>query len=128
MLFNNIVIVFNGKVFQLKIINYYYLEKEFFVLVEVGVYYNLDLEFVEQVILEVVNQVLFEYKWGVEIYEFFVVYYIFDNFSINFIVMFCIKEYFNCFFVKFMFIKVLYKCYQKEGIVIFFFIIVINLQ
>ena len=118
----------NGKVSQSKIINYYYPEKELSVPVEVGVHYNSDLEFVEQVTLEVANQVLLEHEWGVETYEPFVVYHTFDNSSINFTVMLRTKEYFNRFFVKSMFIKALHKRYQKEGIVIPFPITAINLQ
>ncbi len=96
--------------------------------VEVGVHYNSDLEFVEQVTLEVANQVQLEHEWGVETYEPFVVYHTFDNSSINFTVMLRTKEYFNRFFVKSMFIKALHKRYQKEGIVIPFPITAINLQ
>lgn len=68
MLLNNIVIMFNSKLFNFKLINYYYFEWEFFVFVEVGVYYSLDLELVEKVCIEVVERIFKEYEYGVDIY------------------------------------------------------------
>lgn len=50
--------MFNSKLFNLKLINYYYFECELLVFVEVGVYYSFDLEYVENVCLEVVNIIL----------------------------------------------------------------------
>lgn len=118
MLPNNIIIMPNSVLSQSKLINYYYPEKELSVPVDVGVHYDSDLEFVEQVTLEVAREVLKTHKWGVPEYETFVVFHTFDSSSINFTVMLRAREYFNRFWVKSAFIKALHKRYAEEGIVI----------
>ncbi len=118
MLPNNTVIMPNSKLSQSKIINYFYPEKELSVPVEVSVHYNSDLDFVEQVTLEVARHILRTHKWGVPEYDTFVVFHTFDSSSINFTVMLRTREYFNQFFIKSEFIKALHKRYKAENIVI----------
>jgi small-conductance mechanosensitive channel len=118
MLANNTVIIPNSILSKSKVINYFYPEKELSVPVEVGVYYDLDLDHVEQVTLEVAREILSSHKWGVPTYETFVIYHTFDSSSINFTVMLRTKEYFNRFFIKSAFIKALHKRYAEEGITI----------
>jgi len=126
MLPNNMIIIPNSQLSKSRIINYFYPEKELSVPVDVSVHYSSDLEFVEQVTLEVARQVLIDHEWGVDDYNTFVVYHTFDSSSINFTVMLRAKEYFNRFWVKSAFIKALHKRYNQEGIVIPFPITAIN--
>ncbi len=120
------IIIPNSQLSKSRIINYFYPEKELSVPVDVSVHYSSDLEFVEQVTLEVARQVLIDHEWGVDDYNTFVVYHTFDSSSINFTVMLRAKEYFNRFWVKSAFIKALHKRYNQEGIVIPFPITAIN--
>ena len=120
------IIIPNSQLSKSRVINYFYPEKELSVPVDVSVHYSSDLEFVEQVTLEVARQVLIDHEWGVDDYNTFVVYHTFDNSSINFTVMLRAKEYFNRFWVKSAFIKALHKRYNQEGIVIPFPITAIN--
>ena len=126
MLPNNMIIIPNSQLSKSRVINYFYPEKELSVPVDVSAHYSSDLEFVEQVTLEVARQVLIDHEWGVDDYNTFVVYHTFDNSSINFTVMLRAKEYFNRFWVKSAFIKALHKRYNQEGIVIPFPITAIN--
>ncbi|MBQ4831672.1 mechanosensitive ion channel family protein [Pseudoalteromonas sp. MMG010] len=126
MLPNNMIIIPNSQLSKSRIINYFYPNKELSVPVEVNVHYSSDLEFVEQVTLEVARKILIEHEWGVDDYNTFVIYHTFDNSSINFTVMLRAKEYFNRFWVKSAFIKALHKRYNEEGIVIPFPITAIN--
>ena len=126
MLPNNMIIIPNSQLSKSRIINYFYPERELSVPVEVSVHYDSDLEFVEQVTLEVARKILIDHEWGVDDYDTFVVYHTFDNSSINFTVMLRAKEYFNRFWVKSAFIKALHKRYKQEGIVIPFPITAIN--
>ncbi len=128
MLPNNIIIMPNSVLAQSKLINYYYPVKELSVPVEVGVHYDSDLEFVEQVTLDVARHILKTHKWGVPDYETFVVYHTFDQSSINFTVMLRAQEYFNRFFIKSEFIKALHARYRQEGIVIPYPIRALNTQ
>lgn len=128
MLPNNIIIMPNSVLAQSKLINYYYPAKELSVPVEVGVHYDSDLEFVEQVTLDVARHILKTHKWGVPDYETFVVYHTFDASSINFTVMLRAEEYFNRFFIKSEFIKALHARYRQEGIVIPYPIRALNTQ
>ena len=126
MLPNNMIIIPNSQLSKSRIINYFYPERELSVPVEVSVHYDSDLEFVEQVTLEVARKILIDHEWGVDDYSTFVVYHTFDSSSINFTVMLRAKEYFNRFWVKSAFIKALHKRYKQEGIVIPFPITAIN--
>lgn len=128
MLPNNTVIMPNSVLSQSKIINYFYPEKELSVPVKVGVHYNSDLDYVEQVTLEVAREILVSHEWGVSDYNTFVVYTGFGDSSINFTVMLRAKEYFNRFWVRSAFIKALHKRYAIEGINIPFPIRAINLD
>lgn len=126
MLPNNMIIIPNSQLSKSRIINYFYPEKELSVPVDISVHYDSDLEFVEQVTLEVAREILISHEWGVDDYNTFVVFHTFDRSSINFTVMLRAKEYFNRFWVKSAFIKALHKRYKKEGIVIPFPITAIN--
>ncbi|VUD69195.1 Low conductance mechanosensitive channel YnaI [Thalassocella blandensis] len=128
MLPNNTVIVPNSVLSNSKIINYFYPQRELSVPVEVGVHYSSDLEFVEQVTLEVARETLKSHKWGVEEYDTFLVFHTFSDSSINFTVMLRAQEYFNRFFIKSAFIKALHKRYAEEGIVIPYPIRAINTE
>ena len=116
MLPNNVVLIPNAKLAQSVITNYYFPEQEMAVLVQVGVHYESDLEYVERVTIEVGGEVMKEVKGGVPEFTPFIRYHTFDNFSINFTVILRAKEFVDNYLIKHEFIKRLHKRYAKEGI------------
>jgi small-conductance mechanosensitive channel len=128
MLLNNMFIMPNSAPSQSKLINYNYPAKERSVPVEVSVHYESDLDYVENITLEVARDILAHHEWGVTEHTTFVLSHTFHNSSINFTVMLHAKEYVNRFWVKSAFIKALHKRYKAQGIVIPFAISVINLS
>jgi small-conductance mechanosensitive channel len=118
LLANNMVVVPNKMVVNSKIINYYYPEKELSVLVQVGVHYGSDLEFVEKVTCEVANETLKSLEGGVSEHESFIRYHTFADSSINFSVILRAKEFVDNYLIKHEFIKRLQKRYAQEGITI----------
>jgi small-conductance mechanosensitive channel len=99
-----------------KVTNYYYPQKELAVLVEVGVHYESDLEYVERVTIEVARETLKEVEGGVKDFEPFIRYHTFSDFSINFTVILRAKEFVANYLIKHEFIKRLHKRYAQEGI------------
>jgi small-conductance mechanosensitive channel len=128
MLPNNEIIIPNSKLANTQIINYHAPQQELSVLVEVGVSYESDLEYVEKVTIEVAKETLKEVEGGVSDFEPFIRYHTFDNFSINFTVILRAREYVNHYLIKHEFIKRLHKRYNKEGIVIPFPITTLHFQ
>ena len=118
MLPNNTVVIPNKVLTNSKLLNYYYPEEELAVLVQVGVHYNSDLEFVEKVTIEVGEEVMKNITGGVPEFRPFIRYHTFDDFSINFTVILRAKEFVDNYMIKHEFIKHLHKRYNKEGIVI----------
>ena len=99
-----------------KVINFYLPRTETTVLVDVGVSYDSDLEFVEKVTVDVACNVMEEVEGGVTDFEPFIRYKEFGDSSINFSVILRAKEYTNRYLLKHEFIKRLHKRYNKEGI------------
>lgn len=128
MLPNNVVLIPNNKLSQTIITNYYLPEKELAVLVQVGVHYNSDLEYVEKVTIEVAKEVMREVHGGVSEFEPFIRYHTFSDFSINFTVILRAKEFVDQYLIKHEFVKRLHKRYAKEGIVIPYPIRAINYE
>jgi len=118
MLPNNVVLVPNAKLASAIITNYYLPEKELAVLVQVGVDYGSDLEFVERVTCEVGKDVMRTVQGGVPDFEPFIRYHTFGDFSINFTVILRAKEFVDQYLIKHEFVKRLHKRYQEEGITI----------
>jgi small-conductance mechanosensitive channel len=115
---NNMVIIPNKVLVNAKIVNYHYPQKEMSVLVEVGVHYNSDLEYVERVTIEVAKETLKDVPGGVADFAPFIRYHTFSDFSINFSVILRAKEFVDGYLIKHEFIKKLHKRYAKEGIII----------
>lgn len=118
MLPNNIVIVPNAKLSQAIITNYYLPDRELAVLVEIGVDYSSDLERVERITAEVARDVMRTVPGGVAIFEPFIRYHTFGEFSINFTVIMRAREFVDQYLIKHEFIKRLHVRYAKEGITI----------
>ncbi|KJJ83855.1 transporter, small conductance mechanosensitive ion channel MscS family protein [Candidatus Omnitrophus magneticus] len=115
---NNMVIIPNKVLVSSRILNYYYPEKELAVLVNVGVDYRSDLDFVEKVTIEVASEVLKSVEGGVSSFKPYIRYHTFNEFSIDFTVNLRAKEFTDNYFIKHNFIKALQKRYNKEGIII----------
>lgn len=118
MLPNNTVVIPNKVLVNSKLLNYYYPEQEMAVLVQVGVHYNSDLEYVEKVTIEVGEEVMKTVQGGVPTFKPFIRYHTFNNFSIDFTVILRCKEFVDNYLIKHEFIKRLHKRYAKEGIII----------
>ncbi|MCK4882767.1 MAG: mechanosensitive ion channel family protein, partial [Candidatus Omnitrophica bacterium] len=116
MLPNNVVVIPNKVIVNAKVVNYYYPQKELAVLVQVGVHYESDLEYVERVTMEVGKETLKEVEGGVEDFDPFIRYHTFGDFSINFSVILRAKEFVDNYLIKHEFIKRLHKRYAQEGI------------
>ncbi|MEW6375839.1 MAG: mechanosensitive ion channel family protein [Thermodesulfobacteriota bacterium] len=116
MLPNNIIIVPNAKLVSSQITNFYLPETEMAVLVQVGVSYQSDLEKVERVTIEVAKEVLQEVEGGVKVFDPFIRYHTFSDFSINFTVILRAKEYVSKYLITHEFIKRLHRRYQLEDI------------
>jgi small-conductance mechanosensitive channel len=116
MLPNNIISVPNAKLAQSIITNYYFPEQELSVLVDVGVHYDSDLEFVEKVTLDVAKEVMQEVEGGVPEFTPFIRYHTFGDSSINFTVVLRAEEFLDHYRVKHEFIKRLHAKYKEVGI------------
>jgi len=115
---NNMVVVPNSQIVQTIITNYYMPEQEMSVLVQVGVHYDSDLEFVEKVTCEVGKEVLDDLDCGVKGFDPFIRYHTFGDSSINFTVILRTNEFVGQYLLKHEFVKRLHARYNKEGIVI----------
>jgi small-conductance mechanosensitive channel len=126
MLPNNTIVIPNKVLVSSKILNYYYPDQDMAVLVQVGVHYDSDLEYVEKVTIEVGEEVMKTVNGGVPEFKPFIRYHTFNNSSIDFTVILRCKEFVDNYLIKHEFIKKLHKRYSKEGIVIPFPIRAIN--
>lgn len=115
---DNMIIVPNKMIASSRILNYYYPFKEMAVLVEVGVDYSSDLDFVEKVTREVAEEVLNEVAGSVSDFKPIVRFHTFGEYSINFTVVLRCHEFADSYSIKHEFIKKLSKRYKKEGITI----------
>lgn len=115
---NNLVIVPNSRLSSHIIMNYSLPDNEIAVLLDVGVSYNSDLDFVEKVTIEVATDVMKTVTGAIAMFEPFIRYKNFADSSINFTVIMRAKGYVDQFLVKHEFIKKLHKRFQNEGIVI----------
>lgn len=125
---NNIILIPNNKLAQSIVANYFLPEKELAVLVQVGVHYNSDLEFVEKVTCEVAREVQQTVPGAIKTFEPFIRYHTFDSSSINFTVIMRAEEFVANYLIKHEFIKRLHQRYKGKGIVIPYPIRAINLE
>lgn len=126
MLQNNTVVIPNKILVSSKILNYYYPQQDMAVLVQVGVHYNSDLEYVERVTIEVGEEVMKEVSGGVPDFKPFIRYHTFNSSSIDFTVILRCGEFVDNYLIKHEFIKRLHKRYNEAGIVIPFPIRAVN--
>ena len=125
---NNMILIPNKSIVNSKIINYYYPDSETAVLVEIGVHYNSNLEYVERVTTEIAKEILVNIKGGVSSFEPIVRFHSFGDSSINFTIILRAKEFIDVAIIKHEFIKKLHKRYTQEGIIIPYPIRAINLD
>jgi len=118
MLSNNIVVIPNSKIAKSLLINYHLPEKEFAVLVEMGVHYDSDLKRVEDVVREVGRDVMRMVPGGVPGFDPFTRYHTFGDSGIHFTVILRAKEFVDQYLVKHEFIKRLHERFLRESIVI----------
>ena len=113
---NNMIIVPNSKMASAIIVNYHQPDREMGLPFQVGVSYDSDLEKVEKVTIEVAKEVLAKTNGGVKIFEPFIRYHTFADFSINFAVILRVNEFTDQYLVKHEFVKALHKRYKAEDI------------
>jgi len=118
MLANNVVVIPNKALASARLLNYCYPQKEMSVLIQAGVHYDSDLEYVEKVTIETAEEVLKTVDGGVPEFKPFIRYHTFNDFSIDFKVILRAKEFADGYLIKHEFIKRLHKRYREEGIVI----------
>jgi small-conductance mechanosensitive channel len=113
---NNLIIVPNSMMTSTILTNYYDPNKELAILIDVGVSYDSDLEFVERVTIEVAKEIMQQVPGGVAEFDPFIRYNNFGDFFINFTVILRGKEFVDQYMIKHEFVKRLHKRYRQEGI------------
>ncbi len=113
---NNLIIVPNAIMTSTILTNYYEPNKELAILIDVGVSYDSDLEFVERVTIEVAKEIMQEVPGGVPDFDPFTRYNDFSDFYINFTVILRGKEFVDQYIIKHEFVKRLHRRYRQEGI------------
>ncbi|GBC81435.1 Small-conductance mechanosensitive channel [bacterium HR10] len=113
---NNLVIIPNTKLAGAIVTNYSLPESETAVLVQVGVSYDSDLEWVERVTREVARDVLRTVPGGVPDFEPLIRYQTFGDSSIQFTVVLRGRTYPDQHLLRHEFIKRLHQRYREEGI------------
>lgn len=113
---NNLVVVPNATLASSILTNYYQPDQEMSVLIQVGVSYDSDLEYVEQVTIEVAREVLKTVDGAVPEYDPLVRYTTFADSSVNFNVILRAAEATKRSVITHEFIKRLHRRYATEGI------------
>jgi small-conductance mechanosensitive channel len=113
---NKTIILPNAKLADSTIINTWEPDPEIGVAIPVGVGYESDLEFVEQVTLEVAKALQNSHPGAAPNFEPVVRYNEFGDSSVNFKVILRAKEFTEQFLMQHDFIKALHARYKKEGI------------
>lgn len=115
---NNYIIIPNSKLGNAIVTNFNAGTSELILPVRVGVSYDSDLAFVEQITIEVAREILRTVKGGDSSYQPFLNFHTFNNSSIDFTVRLkCIAPQYR-FILVHEFIKALHKRYNEVGIVI----------
>lgn len=113
---NKTIILPNAKLADSIIVNTWEPDPEIGVAIPVGVGYESDLEFVEQVTLEVAKDLQDSHPGAAPNFEPVIRYNEFGDSSINFKVILRAKEFTEQFLMRHDFIKALHARYKKEGI------------
>lgn len=116
LLTNNLVIIPNSKLSQSILVNYSLPTTELFVIVPCGVSYDSDLDFVEQVTLEVAKEVQRKVDGADPNWEPLVRWQNFGDFAITFTTVLKAKDVISQFRLRSAFIKNLHRRYKEVGI------------
>jgi small-conductance mechanosensitive channel len=111
---NNMYIIPNSKISEAIVTNYHKPSKDLSVLVQVGVSYNSDLEFVEKVTIDVGKEIMKNIPGAQSEFEPFTRYHTFSDSSINFTVILRVNEFVDQYIVKHEFVKALQKRYKRK--------------
>jgi small-conductance mechanosensitive channel len=114
----NMVIVPNSNLASTILTNYHQPRRQMLVYVPVGVHYDSDLEYVEQVTLEVAEEVQSTIEGASKDFSPRIRYNELGGSSINFRAVLAVEEFYASYLVTHEFIKRLHKRYNEEGIVI----------
>jgi len=113
---NNLILVPNAHLAEIVVKNYSLPETEQSAVVQVGVSYSCDLEFVERVTVEVARDVQRTVAGALPAFEPFVRYHTFGDSAINFSVILRVKEFTDRYLVTHEFVKRLHRRYGELGI------------
>jgi small-conductance mechanosensitive channel len=113
---NNIIIIPNSKLSSVIFTNYHLPVKEVVLTVDLGVGYASNLEYVEQITIEVAKEIMEEIASELTTHEPFVRYHTFGESSINLTVFMRVNEFLDRRLAKHLFIKRLHQRYQIEKI------------
>lgn len=114
----NMVVVPNQKIASSIMTNYAQPFAECSISIPIGVSYESDLDYVEEVTAAVAKEILQEIEGGVKSFEPFVRYCSFNESSIHFNVILRVKTVTDQQLIRHEFIKRIYARYQQEGIII----------
>ncbi|MBU2699361.1 small-conductance mechanosensitive channel [Sporomusaceae bacterium BoRhaA] len=114
----NMVVVPNQKIASSIMTNYAQPFAECSISIPIGVSYESDLDYVEEVTAAVAKEILQEIEGGVKSFEPFIRYCSFNESSINFHVILRVKTVTDQQLIRHEFIKRIYARYQQEGIII----------
>ncbi|MBI4711989.1 MAG: mechanosensitive ion channel family protein [Planctomycetes bacterium] len=118
LLSNNIIFIPNSRLAQSIVTNYYLPGKELAVVVEVGVHYDSDLDFVEKATSDAAKEIQQTIPGAVKGFEPVIRYHTFDASSINFKVFLRAQDITASPLIKHEFIKRLHLRYKENGICI----------
>ncbi|MEU9398843.1 mechanosensitive ion channel family protein [Streptomyces sp. SID4985] len=113
---NNLVVIPNGQLAKTNMTNFTRPEQQLTMLVQAGVGYDSDLEFVERVTADVVNEVMTEITGALPEHEAAIRFHTFGESRIDFTVILGVGEFSDQFRIKHEFIKRLHRRYREEGI------------
>lgn len=113
---NNTVIVPNSKLIQSTITNYELPQQQLSVYIPCGVGYNSNLDYVEQVTIDVGKQVLRDIPGAITDFEPVVRFKEFGDSNINFLTVLRAKDVASQYLIHHEFIKRLHRRYREEGI------------
>jgi len=113
---DHIIIVPNSKLADMIVTNYHLPQTQISFVVEIGVGYNSDLDYVEKISKEVIRETLQESEFGVKDFEPVIRFSAFGESSIKMKAVLRVNEFSDQFVVKSEFIKKLLVRFNKEGI------------
>ncbi|GIV27810.1 MAG: mechanosensitive ion channel protein [Bacteroidia bacterium] len=124
----NVIVVPNSKFSQSMIVNMHLPEKKLLIRVEGSVSYNSDLEYVENVLIEIGKKILQENEGGIKDFEPVVRFYSFGDSAILFRLILACESYEYQFALIHKTIKLIHKTFNEKGIEIPFPQRVVHLQ